>query len=239
MECKQLDFNDPATYDNAFRGMKSMFLRRPAKVSQVSDMKRLLLAAKQAGVKKIVYLSLLGSEKMPFLPDRKIEKLIMNMGFEFTFLRSSFFMQNLLTQHLEDIRDHHQIYVPAGNGKLSFIDARDVAEIAFLSLIHTGFQNNSFKLTGSQSLTYYEVAKILSEELDFNVNYINPTKHEFLKRCKQRGLSDAHTSLLANTYTAAKNGFFKRMRLDSRRILQRDPRCLWEFVRGYKSIFSY
>lgn len=60
---------------------------------------------KEIGIKHIVFLSLLGVEKNPIVPHAKIEAMIKASGIPYTFLRPSFFMQNLLSQHGDELRN--------------------------------------------------------------------------------------------------------------------------------------
>jgi uncharacterized protein YbjT (DUF2867 family) len=125
----RFDFEDASTHAPAMRGVEKLFLMRPP---AVSDVKRHLLpvvpAAKDAGVRHMVFLSLLGVERNRVVPHAKVEQFILEAGVPHTFLRPSFFMQNLSTTHRDDIREHGDIFVPAGHGRTSFIDTRDIAE---------------------------------------------------------------------------------------------------------------
>jgi uncharacterized protein YbjT (DUF2867 family) len=105
IETIRFDFSQPETYGPAFRGMQKMFLMRPP---QITDVKRIMFpaidAAKRAGVKHVVFLSLIGVEKAPFVPHYKVEQYLKEIGMQTTFLRSSFFMQNLNTTHRKEIK---------------------------------------------------------------------------------------------------------------------------------------
>jgi uncharacterized protein YbjT (DUF2867 family) len=83
------------------------------------------------GVEQVVFLSLLGAEKNSIVPHRAVEDHLREMtGISWTFLRPSFFMQNLENAHEDDIKKLNHIIVPAGSGTTSFIDGRDIAAIA-------------------------------------------------------------------------------------------------------------
>ena len=71
-----------------------------------------------------------------------------------TFLRASFFMQNLSTTHRDDIRERGDVFVPAGKGKTSFIDVRDIADVAVKALTEPGHENKAYPLTGDVALNY-------------------------------------------------------------------------------------
>ena len=72
------------------------------------------------------------------------------------------------------------IEVPAGNGKTSFIDVRDIGEVAKV-LIEDGHKFKTYDLTGSEALTYYEVAETISKETKENIIYTNPSILKFRK----------------------------------------------------------
>lgn len=237
VESVRFDFEDSSTYQQTFEGVKTLFLIRPTVLRELQPMEDTLRAAKFFGVNRVVFLSVLASEKMSFLPHRKIEKLLIHLGFNYTILRASLFMQDLLKYQQTDIREHHVLNIPAGLGETSFIDSRDVAETAFLSLMGKHYSNEVYKMTGKQSLSMYHVAEILSDEIGCKIIYTNPTKHQFIKTYLHRGFSNEYTAQLANVYTSVKNGFSKRISLDTERTLQREPRYLKEFIRDHKEAF--
>ena len=146
---------------------------------QISDVERLMFpamdAAAAAGVKRFVFLSLIGIEQIKRAPHYKIEQRLIEMGVDTTFLRCSFFMQNLSTTQRAEIRDRSEIYVPVGKAKTSFIDVRDIGEVAALALLKDGHANQNYDLTGAEALDYYEVADLFSEVLGRKVVYRNPT----------------------------------------------------------------
>ena len=54
------------------------------------------------------FLSVQGAESNPIVPHHRIERAICDLGLPYTLLRPSFFMQNLTTTHLPEIRDEHR-----------------------------------------------------------------------------------------------------------------------------------
>ncbi|MCU4756103.1 MULTISPECIES: NmrA family NAD(P)-binding protein [Bacillus] len=72
------------------------------------DFQPLVDVTKEVGVQHIVFLSLLGVEKN-IVPHVKIEEIIKDLGISYTFLRPSFFMQNLLLQHGEELRNEKKL----------------------------------------------------------------------------------------------------------------------------------
>jgi len=71
-------------------------------------------------------------------------------------------MQNFLEEHRGEVRDG-VLFVPAGDGKTSFVDARDVAEVAAAALTEPGHGGRAYDVTGPEALTYDEVAAVFSD----------------------------------------------------------------------------
>lgn len=171
-----LDFTDPTTWWEAYRGVERMFLIRPPHLGRPKNqMVPSLEAAKAAGVRHVVLLSLQGAEHNKLVPHAALENWLHASGLTWTFVRASFFMQNLTTTHLSDIRDRDEILVPAGDGATSFVDATDVAAVAAAALLEPGqHRNRAWTPTGSRALTYAEVAQTLSTTLGRPIRYHSP-----------------------------------------------------------------
>jgi len=176
IETVRFDFTDPDTWSEAFDGVKTAFIVRPPQVSNVRrDMIPALEAARDAGVQHVVLLSLQGVEATPFVPHAKLEAWIRTSGLHWTFVRPSFFMENLSGVHASDVRDRDRIVVPAGRGRTSFVAAADVAAVAIAALAHTdAHQDVAWTPTGSEALTYKEVADALSAVLGRDITYARP-----------------------------------------------------------------
>ena len=166
VESVAFDFEQTQTFEPAFRGINTFFLVRPPAISQVKKyIYPVLTIAQAAGIERVVFLSLLGAKRMAIVPHAKIEAYIKSLGLAYTFLRASFFMQNLSTTHCQDIRDNNEIFVPAGKGRTSFIDVRDIAAVAVKVMTEPGHENKAYPLTGNSALDYYEVAQIFTNVL--------------------------------------------------------------------------
>jgi uncharacterized protein YbjT (DUF2867 family) len=171
-----LDFTDPCTWARAYSGVEVMFLMRPPHLSAIArDMAPSLEAAKTAGVQHMVLLSLQGAETNRVVPHAKIEAWLRASGLAWTFVRPSFFLENLTSTHLTDVRDRGEIMVPAGKGRTAFVAASDVAEVATAALLEpAAHRNHAWTPTGPQALTYGEVAAILSDVLGRPIRYRQP-----------------------------------------------------------------
>ena len=228
------DFANATTFDAALAGVSRVLLIRPPQLADVGAyFKPFIDAMKRAGVRQVVFLSLQGVENNPVTPHHKIEKLLVESGVPFTFLRPSFFMQNLSTTHRDEIRLRSEIFVPAGNGRTSFVDVRDIAAVAALALTSlTGEHlNRGYELTGSEAMTYREVATTLTTVLRRKITYRNPSLLRFIWRTWLREKKPlGFTLVMAALYTVAKVGKASRLTKETKRLLGRPPTTFLQFV---------
>lgn len=247
-QCEQLthgvetiafDFSKPETFGPAFAGVERMFLMRPP---AISDVRRCIFpaidAAKQAGVKHIVFLSLIGVEKNRVVPHYKIEQHILASGLDYTFLRASFFMQNLNTTHRREIQERNEIFVPAGQGKTSFIDVRDIAAVAALALTQEGHARRAYDLTGGEALDYDQVARLFSLALGRTITYRRPSLLQFLRRQRENGVRSSLALVMAAIYTTARLGLAARLTEDTRRLLGRAPITFKDYIDDYRTAWA-
>ncbi len=229
------DFEQADTFLPALKGVEKLFLIRPP---QISDAKRYFLplvqAAKQQDVKHIVFLSVLGVENIKFVPHAKIEQYIREAGIPYTFLRPSFFTQNIVNQHGDELRKDNTLYVPAGKGKTSFIDVRDIGEIGAKCLTEYGHRNHAYTLTGSEALTYYDVANIFSEETGRTITYTHPTLWQFRKHMLAKGVPSAYVTVMSVIYLTTILGLAKQITPELATLLGRAPRTVREYARDYR-----
>lgn len=235
VEAVKFDFGDHDTYAQTFAGVEKMFLVRPP---LISDVKRYLFpaidAAKRAGVKHVVFLSLIGIENTKFVPHYKVEQYLKEVGMQTTFLRCSFFMQNLNTTHRAEIKDRNEIFVPVGNAKTSFIDVRDIASVAALALTQHGHAGKNYDLTGSEKLDYWQASKILSEVLGREIKYKNPNLIYFFVERLRRGTAFMFTLIMAGLYTSTRFGMADTITNELEDLIGRKPITFRQYANDYK-----
>ena len=228
------DFGDHATYAEALREVRRVFLLRPPAITDIPTyIDPFIAAAKEAGVAQIVFLSLLGAEKIPFVPHRKIEASLLASGMAYTFLRPSFFMQNLSTTHRDEIR-RGRIVVPAGRGRTSFIDAKDVAAVAARALTEAGHENKAYALTGSEALDYGQVAALFTEILGRPVAYTQPGLLQFVRWSRARRTEWPYLLVMAAIYTTARLGLAAVITEDLEPLIGRPATTMREFIAAHE-----
>ena len=238
LEIVPLDFEKAETYEAAFRGVSGMFLMRPPAVADASKLNAAVDAARSAGVQKVAFLSLQGVERNPLLPHAKTEKYLKSTGLTYTFLRASFFMQNLDTTHRQDIAEYGEIFVPAGRGRTSFIDVRDIAAVAVKALTEEGHEGRAYELTGADALDYFQVADIFTDVLGKRVTYPNPTPWRFWRRMRKRGVPAPFVGVMIGLYTVCRFGLASHVSPETARLLGREPISLRQYVEDYRESWA-
>ena len=234
VEAVALDFTDPGTWDAAYHGVQRMFLLRPPHLARPkTQMIPSLEHAQAVGVEHMVLLSLQGAEHNPVVPHAALERWLRRSSLSWTFVRASFFMQNLTTVHVTDIRDRSEIVVPAGDGATAFVDAHDVAAVAAAALLDpAGHRNRAWTPTGSQALTYTEVAAALSDVLGRRITYTRPAALTYARHAKTvLDLPMAMVLVTSAIYTAARLGRADGLSNDVITVLGRPPISFEEFAR--------
>jgi uncharacterized protein YbjT (DUF2867 family) len=180
------DFDDATSFYLAFENIDVLFLLRPPQISDVAlFFDPLLKAAKVAGITKIVFLSVQGAERSKVIPHNKIERLIKSFGFNYIFVRPSYFMQNLTTTLLPEIVKNHCITLPSGNAKFNWIDVANIGEAsAILIEYFEKYQNSAYEITGSENRSFQEVTNLMSVVLGKKIEFktLNPISFYFKKK---------------------------------------------------------
>jgi uncharacterized protein YbjT (DUF2867 family) len=238
VECVRFDFSDPATFTPTFEGVKRMFLMRPPQVSNVKrDMFPAIDAAKRAGMEQVVFLSVIGVEKMNFIPHFKVEAYLTEKTFETTFLRCSFFMQNLSTTHRKEIKERNEIFVPVGNAKTSFIDVRDIGSVAAHILTSSGHAGRNYDLTGAEALDYWQATQILTETLGRKITYRNPSAVKFFMETLRRGASLSYAFVVMGLYTSTRYGMAESVTNSVERLTGKRPISFRQFTEDYREMW--
>jgi uncharacterized protein YbjT (DUF2867 family) len=233
-----LDLDDPATFAAALDGVARVFLMRPPQFSDAARMRPFIAAMGDAGVRQVVFLSVQGAGSNPMVPHHGIEQDLKKSGVPWTFLRPSFFMTNLSTTHLDDIVERDEVFVPAGRGRTNFIDVGDIAEAAAVVLTEPGHTGKAYELTGSEALTYAEVAETLSQACGRTIVYPRPSGRAFKQRMREAGHDDDFVSVMGSIYLLAKLGMASGTTDELERLIGRPPTTLAQWARANAACFE-
>lgn len=164
-------WEDPSTHAAAFAGMTAAYLVPPALVAHPATLVApALVAARDAGVTRVVLCSSLGVELSPGpLRDgwRELERIIVESRLAWTILRPGGFAQNFTEGFLAPGVRSGAVSSAAGQGATAFIDAADIAEVAATALLDDGHASKTYALTGPTALTMRDALAIVDPKVAY------------------------------------------------------------------------
>jgi len=173
VEVVEGDMLDVDSMRRAMSGVSTLFLLNGVVADEYTQALIALNLAHEAGIERIVYLSVIHSDVYVNVPHFAgkfgVERMIEQMGLHATILRPAYYMDNDIT--IKDVVTDYGIYpMPIGEKGLAMIDARDIGEIAALELIRreqsaTPLPVNKINLVGPQTLTGVAAAEIWTDVL--------------------------------------------------------------------------
>lgn len=168
------DLSKPNTLKAAFKGVESVFLVTPLSQNETVLGLGAVAAAKSAGVKRIVYMSVPmppGSTHVPHFASKiPVENEIKKSGMSYTVLRPNNLFQNDFWVQAAVLM-YHVYPQPIGMVGLNRVDARDVANAAINALTTGNFVGKEYAIHGPDKLTGEDCAQIFGRHLNREVHY--------------------------------------------------------------------
>jgi uncharacterized protein YbjT (DUF2867 family) len=238
----RVDLADPASMREILQGIRGMFLLTGNGPDLASLQIGAIRAAKSAGVERVVKLSALGASDHSRSPIAKAhyeaEEELLATGLAWTILRPHVFMQNFLRQAPAILRDG-RIRAASGDGRIPFIDTRDIAAVAAVTLTQPGHEGKKYVLTGPEALSYHDIARILSEVAGRPLEYVAESLDETRDRMVREGSPAwAIEGLLALAAYQRGGGPTAVVHDTVERVLGRRPRSFAEFAKDHAPIFQ-
>jgi uncharacterized protein YbjT (DUF2867 family) len=186
------DLRDETAIHLAMQGARSIYHICPnMSPDEVVIGKLIISAAQEAGVEHFVYHSVLHpqTEKMNHHWQKmRVEEMLFESGLSFTILQPAPYMQNLLAGW-KNILEERVLRVPYSvHAKFSLLDLEDLADAAKIVMTEPGHGNAIYELTGTEPLSYMEVAEIISRVLNRDVRAEKEEISDW--RLRSKGLSE-------------------------------------------------
>lgn len=245
VEIVTMDYNMPETVAKALHNVSTLFLLTLPSPHMADTSLKVISEAKKHGVEYIVKQSVFGADAEPGILigrlHRQEEKIIEESGIAYTFIRPSAFMQNLVNYFGYTIKTQNAIFLPVGEGKVSFVDARDVAAVAAKLLIRTNatrYDNRAIVVTGSEALSYGQCAEVISKQTGRKIAYIDITEEDARKGLKAMGTEDWLVEAILEEFHQTKVGNRSKTNDTVEEILGRKPNSFESFVKDYANSFN-
>jgi len=209
IEARAFDYSKPETLVDSLKGVDKLFLISGNEIGQREiQHKNVIDAAKQAGVKEIIYTSLLhaATSKMALAPEHlATEKYLETSGLAYTILRNGWYTENYAGSIPGSIQAGAFIG-SAGDGKVSSATREDFAEAAAVVLTTNGHENKIYELAGDKAYTLTDLAAEVSKQTGNSLPYQNLTEAEYTTALVSMGLPEGFAKVLVDSDLNAQKG---------------------------------
>ncbi|HML60563.1 MAG TPA: NAD(P)H-binding protein [Solidesulfovibrio sp.] len=202
------DLLDPATHAPALDGVDAvMLVSRPGDEEAHVHAAPFLEAMAAAGVRRVVDISALGAQLRPDFSIRRVERLVEDSGLEWTHVRPNFFAQMLARPPLStEIARSRTLRLPLDAARVAYVDAHDVAAVAFRALTDRGLAGRAISLNGPEALDHGEIARRISKALGETVRYIAISEAQARELLVARGFPAPQVERVLRFYALCRQG---------------------------------
>lgn len=209
VEARSFDYSKPETLERGLEGVDRLLLISSSEVGKRAEQHiNVIEAAKKAGVKWIVYTSLLHADtsSLSLAPEHlESEAALKESGIDYTILRNGWYTENY-TASIPSALENGAFIGSAGNGKVSSATRKDYAEAAVAAILDESNKGKVFELAGDDSYTLTDLAAEISKQTDKDIPYKNLPEDEYAKILKSAGLPEFFAEAIASWDTSASKG---------------------------------
>lgn len=182
--------------------------------------------------------SVAGADSNRIVPHHRVEAHLQTSGVDHTILRPTFFAQNLGDAYRADIRDDDRLHVPAGDGRVAFVDVRDVGELAVRILADPApHRGAGYLLTGPEAISFDRAASELSDALDRSIRYEPATAIGYLRHLHARGMPLPQVAVQTILHLGLRRGDAETVDPTLERLLGRPPRTLADYLADHTDLW--
>jgi NAD(P)H dehydrogenase (quinone) len=167
---------------------------------------------------------------------RQVATHLAAVGLPATYLAPSGYMENLLGA-TETIREEGMIYAPAGQGKVGFIAASDVADVAAQVLTSPGHEDAVYVLTGPEALSYGDVATRVSAVFAREVSYADLPEDRAREQLQASGLNPWQVEGTLEMFDWIRHGGADSVTTDVHDVTGEDARPVEDWLSEFRAAF--
>ena len=230
------DFDDVGAFDKALMGVDAVYMVTNQSDGFKEALTRMATQIKKTGIKRVVMLSAeCDPDSSVFFVRRtgELEEIVKAADLPWTFLRPDWFMQNFA-----GFVAMGMVAFPAGPGKTSFVDVRDVAEIAIKVLTEEGHTHRVYRLTGPDPMTFEGAANRISAALGRDIPFVGITPEDLRNALIDQGAEPWYADMNAEMTFAVREGFTFNPSNDIEFLLGRKPRSIETYVADHADQMS-
>jgi len=237
-ELRTGDYNDYDSLVEAFQGVEKLYFVSGSDIAnRLKQHENVVNAAKAAGVKHVVYTSFIrknetGSSPISMVSEShiKTEKWVKESGITYTILKHNLYADMVPIFIGGQVLETGSIYLPAGDGKAAFALRDDMAEVGSVILTTDGHENKEYDITADTSVSYSDIAFMISEITGKTISYISPSPEEFTKTMTEAGVPTEYVELFTGFSEAIEQGEFDKTGNTIEALIGRKPVSVKQFL---------
>lgn len=245
VQVRHADFDAPNTLATALAGVDQMLListdalDKPGR--RLAQHQTAVQAAQQAGVKHILYTSMLQPDDslIPFAPDHLgTEQALVASGLHWTILRHGWYMENLLGTLPSNLASG-QWYTAAGDGRVAHVSLEDCARTAAAVLASAQPATNVYyNVTGPEGLTTAEIAAVASEVTGKPLQVIQVSDEQLIQGMIAAGVPEFMAPVWGAFDANTRAGKVAVVSNDVEQLTGQAPQSLRDFLTAHREILG-
>jgi len=238
---RHVDFADPASLTRAFDGIDTLFLLLPLQANMVELARNAIAAARACNVKHIVRTSGAGADPASAVAiarvQGEIDQLVADSGIPYTLTKPANFMQNF-ANYFGDMIRAGALYLPQGDAKVSFIDARDIAAANAVILQKPGkHAGKTYTLTGGVALSNAQAMAAIGAVLGRRIDYVAVPDEAGIASMRGMGMDDWMIDIMMSLHRVIAAGYAAGVSPDAAALLGRAPIAFERFAADYQGVW--